>query len=1185
MPYTDQSTRVLVKGAPLSARFNLQFGAGRVKLGARSEPLFTSIGKGTGLAAGVQPSPWQLVTLETDKDEISPWDACHALISNDLGLNAQGIEFVEPDLLQRWQVGPRISPQLGLAAIEAAQQNKNYPTLDDNFWFRDAQYGQFDLALSKLSDPGDGRRVRVAHLDTGYDPKHKTLPAHLNKTDQRNFVDDDFPNDATDRSSGLLNNESHGTGTLSILAGTSLTAEQGLGCAPDCEVIPIRVADRVVLFRNSAIARAFDYVHKLCRENSTRVHVISLSMGGVPSQAWADAINALYDAGVVVVAAAGNNYGNLPTRFIVYPARFRRVVAACGVMSDGKPYADLKPSLMAGDYGPEDKMATAIAGYTPNVPWARFGEPNIVDYDGGGTSAATPQVAAAAALWIQKHRKAYDAYPEAWMRVEAVRNALFTGAQSTPALSAYFGKGTLRAQQMLDVAPIAAADLRRQPKDDIGIPIVNVLLGVGAKGPSPREAMIELELLQVLQTTGLDMSVLASDGRVGKAGLVEQLREAKGLSKALREALGDKAISPPSRPSAQDEDPSKTMEELYLRLARQRTPPKPSRRRLRIYAYDPSFATDTRMFGVNEAIVSVPWEDNLKVGPVGEYLEVVDVDPASRSCYMPVDLNNAHLLAESGLQPSEANPQFHQQMVYAVAMRTIERFEHALGRKSLWAPRIVRNEKGNTIRKDYVQRLRIYPHALREENAYYSSQHMALLFGYFSAKSQNTGTTLPGARVFCAVSHDIVAHETTHALLDGLHPRYQEATGPEVLAFHEAFADIVALFQHFTMPESLLHQIKLSRGDTGSDSPLAKLAVQFGEASGMHGALRSYIGKAEPNEYDDAMAAGEPHRLGAVLVSAVFAAFNTIYGARTRDLIRLATNGTGVLPDGDISHDLAQRLANEAAKVADQVLSMSIRALDYCPPLDITFGDYLRALVTADRDLVPEDARGYRVAFISAFRDRGIKPLGVAHLAEDSLVWETAPVDAETDKELLVRFHEMIGTLDLKWSLNTDRQRAYETSQENAAKIQIWLVRPEQKKLYVDIMGFEQEGETPPPLEGRTGSISGVMRPIEVHSVRPLWRTSPDGTMHSALIIEITQTFRADPDQERYRGGCTLVIDRNMNELRYLVRKRLRGMTGAKAQQEARLKMAEDAAAVGSRYYAPGDPVGNPEPFALLHRR
>ena len=81
--------------------------------------------------------------------------------------------------------------------------------------------------------------------------------------------------------------------------------------------------------------------------------------------------------GVFVVTAAGNNYDNLPTRNIVYPARFKRVVAACGVMADHTPYADLAPRLMAGNYGPDDKMATAIAASTPNTPWARMGCPTI----------------------------------------------------------------------------------------------------------------------------------------------------------------------------------------------------------------------------------------------------------------------------------------------------------------------------------------------------------------------------------------------------------------------------------------------------------------------------------------------------------------------------------------------------------------------------------------------------------------------------------------------------------------------------------------------------------------------------------------------------------------------------------------------------------------------------------------
>ena len=282
---------------------------------------------------------------------------------------------------------------------------------------------------------------------------------------------------------------------------------------------------------------------------------------------------------------------------------------------------------------------------------------------------------------------------------------------------------------------------------------------------------------------------------------VDELLALPTISRALREALSGAAVTRVSKPVAAAA-PSNAP---HLQHAAGPPIPVPSVRRLRIFAYDPSLQTDPLMFGVNEATVAVPWEVDLAPGPVGEYLEVVDVDPASRRCYPPVDLDHPYILTEDGLAPSAANPQFHQQMVYAVAMRTIARFERALGRKALWAARPVRDDGGNVVKgaDAYVQRLRIYPHALREENAYYSSDKMALLFGYFRARGEDTAQTLPGSQVFCALSNDIIAHETTHALLDGLHPRFQEETNPDVLAFHEAFADIVALFQHFTIPEAV----------------------------------------------------------------------------------------------------------------------------------------------------------------------------------------------------------------------------------------------------------------------------------------------------------------------------------------------------------------------------------------------
>src|SRR5215831_6575303 len=127
---------------------------------------------------------------------------------------------------------------------------------------------------------------------------------------------------------------------------------------------------------------------------------------------------------------------------------------------------------------------------------------------------------------------------------------------------------------------------------------------------------------------------------------------------------------------------------------------------------------------------------------------------------------------------------------------------------------------------------------------------------------------------------------------------------------------------------------------------LVDLAQQVGYASGTGQALRSALGHTP----DPALLARahEPHRRGAILVSAVFDGFFRTYERRIEDLIRIATGGSGELPRGHLHPDLVNRVAREAALLADHVLRMCIRALDYMPPVDVTFGDFLPAMVTAD---------------------------------------------------------------------------------------------------------------------------------------------------------------------------------------------------------------------------------------------
>jgi hypothetical protein len=81
-------------------------------------------------------------------------------------------------------------------------------------------------------------------------------------------------------------------------------------------------------------------------------------------------------------------------------------------------------------------------------------------------------------------------------------------------------------------------------------------------------------------------------------------------------------------------------------------PWRPAFRRLRAFAFDPILSRSIDTHQINEITIRIPWEDELGPGPVDDYLEVVDVDPASDAFYIPVNLNDAYLLAQDGLPPS-----------------------------------------------------------------------------------------------------------------------------------------------------------------------------------------------------------------------------------------------------------------------------------------------------------------------------------------------------------------------------------------------------------------------------------------------------------------------------------------------------------------------------------------------------
>ncbi|WP_431858099.1 S8 family serine peptidase [Azospirillum sp.] len=1150
--------------------------------------------------AGAGGAAWLSVDVGADA---TPWDAAHALVAPGarFAAGAAGVEFVEPDVEQQWLPD---EPTPGMPRF-AASSPCGFTDQDHGGgkavgpgpgWNHAAAYSAFGAAQEHFGAAlaEKLRRVTIAHLDTGYDPGHITRPVGLDTERQRNFVDGGPPDSAVDTipAGASLSNRGHGTATLALLAGgrpdPAAPQWQGyegpVGGAPFATVIPIRIADWVVRFTTGTMVQGFNHAI------DSGAHVLSMSMGGLSSVALTDAVNLAYDRGIVLVTAAGNNFAGRPSpKSIVFPARYRRVLAACGVMADGRAYAGLHGGTMQGNYGPDSKMATALGAFTPNVPWAVIGCSGLVAMDGAGTSAATPQVAAAAALWLAENFEEVMALPEPWMRVEAVRNALFaSAAKSTTAMDAAetlekIGQGVLKADAALAVPfAKAAAKLTRLPPAEASWSWINLILGGGVSvapgAPAGREAMFALELTQMAQrVASVDAAIADCDlpgSRISPAACRRYLEAAlddgkpsQALKARLEQLLG--------RPQA-----ARVRAPLAATPAVRRKPkePPPPRRRLRAYALDPSVAKSLSSVAVNEAVLSLPWEEPLLPGPVGEYLEVVDIDPASNRLYDPVDLNEPKLLAQDGWPPSEGNPQFHQQMVYAVAMTTIGHFEEALGRKALWAPRRTTSPDGGPGESYAVPRLRIYPHALRTDNAYYSPEKVALLFGYFPAASRPGDVTAPGSMVFSCLSSDIIAHEMSHALLDGLHRRFQEASNPDVPAFHEAFADIVALFQHFTIPELVRFQVAQARGRLDAAHLLGGLAKQFGEGTRRGGPLRDYLGGEVPAlSYATTT---EVHARGSILVYAVYQAFLKIVDHRTADLIRIATGGTGVLPEGALHPDLVGRLTDEACKTARHVLRMCIRALDYCPAVDITFGEYLRALITADRDLVPEDRFHYRVAFMEAFRASDILPRDVRTVSEETLAWSTM---AEPSPPWL---KTVFADLELGWDRVHDRSTLYASIESNR-----WAVWSRLKKVLAEdpslCAAFGLKPDVPRYGEdGKPRTAADGATTFEVFGVRPARRVAPDGTFRTEVIatIQQRQALPVDPAKPDgawfwFRGGATLIIDprEGHREVRYCIVKN----SDSSSRQDRQRRTAAGGFLSPLRALYFGNAPG--EPFAMLH--
>ncbi len=351
-----------------------------------------------------------------------------------------------------------------------------------------------------------------------------------------------------------------------------------------------------------------------------------------------------------------------------------------------------------------------------------------------------------------------------------------------------------------------------------------------------------------------------------------------------------------------------------------------------ILCTDPLLEEETRLGKVK---VRFDWEPGFGDGPTSSSVAVVDYNADLDRVLAPVRLlRNGKGFAVGSTGRPRDNLHFHQVNVWGVIQRTVAMLEdqRLFGRPIPW-----QSGRG---------RLLVLPHAGYGSNAFYHRGTGALHFLYFEGKK--------GQPVYTCLSHDIVVHELGHAVLDGLKPFYDEISSPETAGFHEYFGDALAIASSLTFREVLAFAVGKGPRKLGRDL-IGRIAREFGEAMpGGAGHLRAAFEKKTMRQLEGVY---EEHEHSKLLTNVYFSFLGWLYERRLRDR------------PGRIRGNEAVAALITAAQQATRTF---FRGLDYCPPVDVTYADYARAILAADRVGYPIDETGGRAKIARLFVERGV---------------------------------------------------------------------------------------------------------------------------------------------------------------------------------------------------------------------
>jgi hypothetical protein len=346
-----------------------------------------------------------------------------------------------------------------------------------------------------------------------------------------------------------------------------------------------------------------------------------------------------------------------------------------------------------------------------------------------------------------------------------------------------------------------------------------------------------------------------------------------------------------------------------------------------VYAQDPLVAESDEEVALNKIYVTC--EPDLMDGPISARIAVVDAE--EEPVKWDVDKRRFAISRDGALEPLTrkhiGTPQFRQVNVWAVIQSILDMYEETwiLGRSVPWG------FEGN--------RLVVVPHAGVRRNASYVRSSKAIKCYYFHSQ---------GKRIYTCLHHDIIAHETGHAILDGLRPHYLPITSLQTRAFHEFVADLTAIMSSMRNNKLRWAVAARTEGDLSKDSLISSLGEEFGTYAHGRPYLRSALKKVTIAELEGNQ---DPYAWSQVLTGAMF------------DILCMMVDR--LREEGRTPKDALWRGFDRWRRVA-------LQPLDYLPPVDVQLGDYADAVLRADQVVDPVDADAFRPLMRQIFEKRGL---------------------------------------------------------------------------------------------------------------------------------------------------------------------------------------------------------------------